>query len=436
MSISIRLSRAYEVDSVILKCKRCLLALFLLISVTVAVSMVSDSSSEALESTATTEWYTYGHNLELRDRNYSVFTYSSISWTYSGEPLSETNPGTTVVGDSTREYSYQLSLNPADYPFWGVKTLFVRETASMVNGETKKVEFIINVNPIPNTSHILFMYDDTHGYRYQHISRTTSVGVGTDVFVELPLDPSRDGYRFDGWFNADGTAFDNKRPITFSSETDVKTVYPKWTSVPGPTPVTDINYVTVQNVNGLMFDYDGMVIQRGTSFSFTVSVVDGFKFDLTDVGAITDYGTKLNRTENPDGSYTFKLDNVNRDTTIIMIGYKQYFRVITVFDDVSTIGHDEWAVQGSLLSLPLKTSSGKDIHATVYMGTTDVTGNTYSDRTVNILSVDGDVMIFAHSVESTPTDTTLFWMFLAIGAFIIIGTIIYVLHRRRRNEEE
>lgn len=418
------------------KCKRCLLALSLLMMMTVAVSMVSDSSSEALESTATTEWYTYGHNLELVDRNYNVFTYSSISWTYSDEPLSEANPGTTVPGDSTRGYSYQLSLNPADYPFWGVKPLFVRETAQMTDGTTKMTEFRINVNPIPDVSHILFMYDDTHGYRYQHISRTTSVGVGSDVFVELPLDPSRDGYRFDGWLNEDGTVFDNKRPITFTSETDVKVVYPKWTSVPGPSPTVRTNYVTVQTVNGLMFEYDNMVVQRGTSFSFTVSVMDGFKFDLKELGAMTDRGDRLNRSENPDGSYKFTLNNVDRDTSVILIGYKQYFRVITVFDDVSTIGHDDWVIEGSTLSLPLKTSGGKDIHATVYMGATDVTGNTYSDRTVNILSVDGDVMIFAHSVESTPSDMTMFWMFLAIGALMIIGAIIYILHRRRRNEEE
>ncbi len=417
-------------------CKRCLIALFLVISMTVAVSVVSDSSSEALESTATTEWYAYGHNLELRDRNYNVFTYSSISWTYSDEPLSEANPGTTVVGDSTRGYSYQLRLDPADYPFWGVKPLFVRETALMTDGTTKMTEFRINVNPIPDVSHILFMYDDTHGYRYQHISRTTSVGVGSDVFVELPLDPSRDGYRFDSWFNEDGTPFDNKRPITFSSETDVKIVYPKWTSVPGPSPIPDTRYVTVQLVNGLNVEYDNMVVNRGTTFSFTVSVMDGFKFDLTDLEAITDLSKRLDRTENPDGSYTFALSNVDRDTSIMLIGYKQYFRVITVFDDVSTIGHDEWVIQGSILSLPLKTDSGKDIHATIYMGTTDVTGNTYSDRTVNILSVDGDVMIFAHSVEMTPTDTTLFWMFLAIGALTIIGAIIFILYRRRRNEEE
>ncbi len=417
-------------------CKRCLIALFLVISMTVAVSVVSDSSSEALESTATTEWYAYGHNLELRDRNYNVFTYSSISWTYSDEPLSEANPGTTVVGDSTRGYSYQLRLDPADYPFWGVKPLFVRETALMTDGTTKMTEFRINVNPIPDVSHILFMYDDTHGYRYQHISRTTSVGVGSDVFVELPLDPSRDGYRFDGWFNEDGTPFDDKRPITFNSETDVKIVYPKWTSVPGPSPIPDTRYVTVQLVNGLNVEYDNMVVNRGTTFSFTVSVMDGFKFDLTDLEAITDLSKRLDRTENPDGSYTFALSNVDRDTSIMMIGYKQYYRVITVFDDVSTIGHDEWVIQGSILSLPLKTDSGKDIHATVYMGTTDVTGNTYSDRTVNILSVDGDVMIFAHSVEMTPTDTTLFWMFLAIGALTIIGAIIFILYRRRRNEEE
>ena len=417
--------------------KRCLLSLMLIVAITFAITSVFDTSSDGDDSPTATDWFSYGHNLEFRDSSYNEATYLSTSWFYSNLPLSESNPGTEISGDPNDGYSGQLNLLnvfPDHYQYWTVSPLFVKEVAKMRSGETKSTTFVIQVNPISSVNYVLFMYDDTHGYKYQHISRTTSVALGTGEFVELPkVDPLREGYTFGGWFNKDGTPFNNKVPITFSSIDDEKYVYAKWMpiGVTPPSPTIKTNFVTVPPVNGLNIEYDGMVVFGNSSFSFTVSVIDGFKFDLKDMKAITSAGKELTKTMNADGTYSFKLESVDSNTTILLTGYKQYFRIITVFDGVeSKEKYEEWSPEGSILSLPLSSTTGGDVRATVYMNGADITGNSYSNGKVYIPSLQGDVMIFAYSVDKTGM---MVWVFIALGAIAVTGVLGFMLYRRRHS---
>lgn len=416
--------------------KGCIISLILAISVLATISLVFDSSSEGVDSPSTTQWYSYGHELEFKDRSYYLnpAKYQSITWVYSSNQLDDANHGTSKMGDASKGYSLIVNLDPGEYPYWQTKPLFVREEATMASGEVKKTEFIVNVNPISTVNYVLFMYDDTHGYKYQHISRTTSVSLGTGEFVELPkVDPSREGYTFGGWFNKDGTPFNNKVPITFSSIDDEKYVYAKWipVGVTPPSPTIKTNFVTVPPVNGLNIEYDGMVVFGNSSFSFTVSVIDGFKFDLKDMKAITSAGRELTKTMNADGTYSFKLESVDSNTTILLTGYKQYFRIITVFDGVeSKEKYEEWSTKGSILSLPLRSTTGGDVRATVYMNGADITGNSYSNGKVYIPSLQGDVMIFAYSVDKTGM---MVWVFIALGAIAVTGVLGFMLYRRRHS---
>ena len=171
--------------------------------------------------------------------------------------------------------------------------------------------------------------------------------------------------------------------------------------------------------------------KTGASFSFTVSVIDGFKFDLKDMKAITSAGRELTKTMNADGTYSFKLESVDSNTTILLTGYKQYFRIITVFDDVeSKEKYEEWSPEGSILSLPLSSTTGGDVRATVYMNGADITGNSYSNGKVYIPSLQGDVMIFAYSVDKTGM---MVWVFIALGAIAVAGVLGFMLYRRRHS---
>ena len=113
----------------------------------------------------------------------------------------------------------------------------------------------------------------------------------------------------------------------------------------------------------------------------------------------------------------------------MLAGYRQYFRVTTMFDNVSTVGFQEWVLQGSSLTLPLTSKVGGDVTATVFMGTADVTGNTFSDSTVRIGSVTGDVSIHASSVEKPAPegDGGLPWEIIAIIAIIIAAILAVIL---------
>ena len=218
-------------------------------------------------------------------------------------------------------------------------------------------------------------------------------------------------------------------PEYFESDEKIP-IYPKWTPIGGSTPSgSTMHFIMIQTVNGLDMQYDGLAVQKGSGFSFTVSVADGFKFDISEMKAVTSTGKMLSQTDNPDGSVTYTLPSVDSDVMIMLSGYKQYFKVTTAFDNVSTVGFQEWVLQGSSLTLPLTSTVGGDISATVFMGTSDVTGNVFSDGTVRIQSVSGDVAIQASSVEKpTPEKTDDFpWETIAIVAIAIAAILAIIL---------
>lgn len=404
-----------------------------LASVSVAIPM------EDSEAAATTEWYSYGHHIVLRDRSFDPATYRSIEWIVSDSPIIDTDDGTAIAGDPSDRYSATLDLDPTDFPFYDVKPLFVKENASMADGTVESIEFSINVNPIANACYFHFMYDDVRTYMYEEITSKTRVAVGVDEIIQVPEDPYRPGYTFEGWFNDMGctSRFDPMMPVTF---TDVKQiyVYPKWTASGSPIePGEEIRFITIQPVDGLHIDCDGMTAANGSPFSFTVSVSDGYRFDLKDLKAVTSTGTELARQPNADGSYTFTIDSVSEDMAVFLTGYVQYVRVTASFDNVTTVGVQEWILRGSSLYLPLKSTEGGDVVAKVFMGDIDITGTAFIDGIVRIDDVTNNVIVMAESVPKTDPsgsdDGDIPWSAIAVGAIagVIIVTVASRIHSRK-----
>ncbi len=416
----------------------------LMAGVAVLASFAVVMQSEDSDAAATTEWYSYGHHIVLKDRSYSPATYQSISWIYSEEPLTASNPGTTAVGDPSKNYSLELDLPETDYPYDTVKPLFVREEATMVGGEVKTIDFVVNVNPISKVCYFRFMYDDTHTYMYEEVTSQTRIAVGVHNMVQVPDDPYMPGYVFGGWFydKACTSAFDPMKPVSFTTEKTVY-VYPKWTAAgssddPGSTPSTPdsvVRFITIQPVDGLHIECKGMVVSHDSSFTFTVSVSEGFRFDLTELKAVTATGGELTRTGS-DGTYTFTLNPVSGDTTVLLTGYKQYQKVTVSLDNVSTVGVQEWILRGSSLNLPLKSTDGGDVTAKVFMGGVEITGTAFIDGAVRIDDVTGDITIVAESIPGTEEGGSngFPWQLVAIAAIaaaIVLAVVIVRMHTRK-----
>ena len=64
------------------------------------------------------------------------------------------------------------------------------------------------------------------------------------------------------------------------------------------------------------------------------------------------------------------------------------------------------------------------------MNGADITGNSYSNGKVYIPSLQGDVMIFAYSVDKTGM---MVWVFIALGAIAVVGVLGFMLYRRRHS---
>lgn len=384
------------------------------------LSVVSTAEDSDADASGFRQWYVYGYSFAVHDENYDSKIYDSIEWRYADTPegLSTAKPVT--------EAELKIRLDPKQYPLWGTYPVFVREDAT-VNGDAKRSSLVVNVNPIKDSCYVLFMYDDTKGYRYVQVTTHTVVKDGQYV-AEPPADPGRDGYVFKGWFTdkACTVPYTQSTRIAFTEDRTEVRIYPKWEPAgsPAPTP-SDVFGVTVHPVPGLDIGVESMVVRPGMTFSFDVSVTDRFRFDLSGLTAVTDRGQELEHVS-VGGIHTFTLRGVDRNTEVFLSGFVQYYRVVTDLKDVTTVGYEEWIRGGSPLELPLRSDSG-EVVASVYMSDSDITGTSFIDGKVRISEVTGDVYISAHAGERAGQSIPwIMWAVIAgLSAALIVALIAY-----------
>ncbi len=398
----------------------------LLTIVTIVASVTAVGLDSEADPSAIDQWYEYGYEFTVNDENYNPATYTSIEWRYSRSPdgLDTATPMT--------DPELRVTLNQADYPLWGVYPIFVRENA-VVDGVAKQTELVVNVNPIDTSCYVLFMYDDTTGYRYAQFTVRTVIAGDGRYFAEPPADPGREGYIFGGWFmDRECTVpYTAGTPITFSETVQEVRIYPKWTvdphgTVPGP---SEVHSVAVRPVPGLDIEPAGMLARNGADFRIDVTVTDGFRFDLSGLKAVTDGGRTLEHSVSGD-THSFTLRSVDRDTVVFLSGFVQYYRVVLDLKDVTTVGVQEWVRHGTSLELPLKTTDGGSPVAAVYMSNKEITGSAFSGGTVRISEVTGDVIVHAHS-EQSETFTIPLWVWIAIGCLVAALAIAVIAYRRK-----
>lgn len=408
-----------------------LLAAALIASLAAASVLLSTEEADA-GGTKLKEFYCYGYVLDLEDRNYNVLTYSEIGWTlaYTYEGLD-----TPVWKSDDPRPSYRI--DPGEHPLFSKFPVFVRERA-VVDGVERITDMVIHVNPIQTSCYAVFMYDSDRGYQYVQFTGYTTILKGSGYFAAPPSkDPARDGYAFEGWYTDKGCTvpYTADTVIQFSADSKEFPIYPKWNPVSDP-PAPKIRSVVVHPVSGLDIRYDGTVVDGGR-FSMTVGVTDGFRFDLSDLAATASNGDVLKKTAVGDGRYEFSLPSVTQNLDVFLSGYRQYFRVTAMLDNVHVSDGGkvpEWVPSGSTLELPLTSDTG-GTKARVYVSYVDMTAASFADDTVRIANVDGDVLIMAYAVPDSGRDTKEvipFWVWIAIAVLVVLLAAAY--YRRERKE--
>lgn len=408
-----------------------LLAVALIASLAAASVLLSTEEADA-GGTPLKEFYCYGYVLDLEDRNYNVLTYSEIGWTlaYTYEGLD-----TPVWKSDDPRPSYRI--DPGEHPLFSKFPVFVRERA-VVDGVERITDMIIHVNPIQTSCYAVFMYDSDRGYQYVQFTGYTTILKGSGYFAAPPSkDPARNGYAFEGWYTDKGCTvpYTADTVVQFSADSKEFPIYPKWKPVSDP-PAPKIRSVVVHPVSGLDIRYDGTVVDGGR-FSMTVGVTEGFRFDLSDMAATASNGDVLKKTVVGDGRYEFSLPSVTQNLDVFLSGYRQYFRVTALLDDVHVSDGGkvpEWVPSGSTLELPLTSDKG-GTKARVYVSYVDMTAASFADDTIRIANVDGDVLIMAYAVPDSGRDTKEvipFWVWIAIAVLVVLLAAAY--YRRERKE--
>jgi len=360
--------------------------------------LVDDSSAEDENLEGTNIWFCYGRNITVQDHNYDSTTYSHIEWRYSRvqSELDTVAPVEEVV----LKFFVPYEICPDD----SYIVYYVRETAT-VSGIEMSEDLVININPSSYIRYVNFMYNDGSEtvYKYVPITSEKCYAYGSQYLANPPsVDPVRPGYRFAGWYvNPDCTEQYSKATYhLFTGNEQSMPVYAKWIEDPSFQPGYEMVKISLEPVNGLNFDYDGLVIPEGTDFKYTVTTFNNYYYDLTNA-----VSTRINSdptvTLDKSGSGVspvFTLKSVDMDSLIVLTGA---VRSYSVHDDLTNVEITPYTspASGSLqltLSLP-EGSEYNNIQASVWMGGENVTGNVYSNNVVSIPSLTGDVYIFAYA---------------------------------------
>ena len=397
-------------------------------------SDADDSGAVGIDSNT---WFCYGRNIAIRDHNYDPTTYSHIEWRYSlvRADLDTIAPVEKVV----LEFSVPFEICADD----SMVIYYVRETAT-VSGQELTEDLEVIINPSSYIRYVQFMYNDGTDTVYMHapITAERCYKYGVEYLVNPPSkDPIRPGYKFQGWYVDTGC----NEPYTkatykiFDSDR-IARLYAKWTVDPSSHPGMEMVKIDLKPVEGLRFDYDGLVIPKGTDFKYGVSIMNKYAYDLDNVGSmcLTD-GRQLVRGDvktNPDGRVTscsFTLDAVQMDSLVVLTGADRLYYIYEECHDVKIVTGYQNPTHGSL-SLRLELVSDtvyNGFETAVWMGGKEVTGNVVKGDRIEIPNVNGDVYIFAHGTYTEHKDFP-WWAIVAAAAALAALLLAVLLLRRKK----
>ena len=380
-------------------------------------------------------WFCYGRNITIRDHNYDASTYSHIEWRYSliRAELDTIAPVQEVV----LQFKVPFEVCADD----SMVTYYVRETA-IVGGQEKSEDLEVIINPSSYIRYVQFMYNDGTDTVYLHAPVTSErcYKYGVEYLVDPPSkSPIWPGHKFLGWYEDYAcTKPYGKATYKIFDDSRIARIYAKWDVDPSSYPGWEMVKITLEPVEGLKFDYDGLVIRKGTDFRYDVSIMKKYDYNLNSAGSkcITD-GRDLEKVNTGmDGSKvtscSFTLKNVEIDSVIVLTGAVRLFYIYEECHDVRIATGYQNPTSGSL-NLKLELIPGtvyNGMKVSVWMDGKDVTGNVVDGNRISIDTITGDVYIFAHGTYVEKQDFP--WWIVAAAAAAILAILAAILLLRKK----
>lgn len=341
-------------------------------------------------------WYCYGNIMTLE------YPYDTTGLTV--EWIIEKYKGGSIVGTENNE-GKKIYTDVS-----GIDGAHVTQKVTSENGESdsKSIEVIpLGLGPGDEIK-VRFM-DGTREISRFVLDMNRSVLFG-NTFVDLPSDPSKNGYRFTGWYTDPACTQRFSPLVPVLSDT---VVYAGWESTGSSGSIEVYGHIVTFNVaDGLEYEVTGT---GANAVSFTVSVKNGYRFDT---GSIT-ASVGVDRITPVNGVYT--LAGISKDTVIDITGDRLY----AVSYDLKNVSLSSEDLERDSLKASFSPAfgwSGMDIR--VIMGGADVTSKYVDGSAVSIPELTGDVIIIAQ--------TDMPWIYIAIGAIVIIAILAGALLIRRR----
>lgn len=341
-------------------------------------------------------WYCYGNIMTLE------YPYDTTGLTV--EWIVEKYKDGSIVGTENNE-GKKIYTNVS-----GIDRAHVTQKVTSGNGESdsKSIEVIpLGLGPGDEIK-VRFM-DGTREITRETLDMKKSVMLG-NTFVDLPSDPSKNGYRFTGWYTDPACTQRFNPLVPVLSDT---VVYAGWESTGSSGSIEVSGHIVTFNVaDGLEYEVTGT---GANAVSFTVSVKNGYRFDT---GSIT-ASVGVDRITPVNGVYT--LAGISKDTVIDITGDRLY----AVSYDLKNVSLSSEDLKRDSLTASFSPAfgwSGMDIR--VIMGGADVTSEYVDGSAVSIPELTGDVIIIAQA--DMP------WIYIAIGIIVIIAILAGVPLIRRR----
>ena len=374
------------------------LVVLLAVSVLVSIPVSSSDDSDADDWNPEETWYCYGDVMLLK------YPYDStgltIEWVITGFINGVSSGEEHHVGET-------VAANVGDYDVVHV----VQTVTDGIDHDSKSIE-VIPLGLMSSDKIIVRFMDGSHEIAREVLDGSKSVMLGMK-FVDVSEDPSKTNYRFTGWYSDQECTKEFNPFIPILNDT---TVYAGWTSAGSSGSITVSGYlVTFNAAPGLTYQVVGT---GDRAVSFTVSVMDGYRFDMDSIQASVGT-TKISPV---NGVYT--LSGISKDTVIEITGDRLYsvsYDTRNVSVSSEDLGRDHLSVSFS----PAFGWSGVSLK--VIMGGADVTSQYADGSSVDIDVLTGDVIIMAQA--DFP------WIYVLIIVLVVVIALVAIILVKRRKAD-
>ena len=374
------------------------LAVLLAVSIIVSVSFLVSADVDADGWNPEETWYCYGDVMLLK------YPYDSmgltIEWTIEGFKDGVSSGEEHHMGET-------VAVNVGEYDVVHV----IQSVTDGSDYDSKSIEVIPLGLRSSDKITVRFM-DGLYEVAREVLDGSSSVMLGMK-FVDLPEDPSKTNYRFTGWYTDQECTKEFNPYIPILNDT---TVYAGWASAGSSGSIDVSGYVvTFNTAPGLTYQVVGI---GDRAVSFTISVLDGYRFDMYSIQA------SVGTTKISPVNSIYTLSGIAKDIIVEITGDSLY----SVSYDITNVSVSSESLGKDSLSVSFSPSFGwSGVSLKVIMGGVDVTSQYVNGSSVDIDLLTGDVIILAQA--DFP------WIYVLVIVIIVVIALVAVLLARKRKAD-